>query len=158
MDPKKNKEESLNLDRRNTYGENSKSSRKSIRRRKQWVNKAYRRSVRQALLVPGAEQVEDLVANTRRHDWKKCADKPLGNVLRNNLIREIEALVREQSKGAVLLDRLEQCLIVEGWAPPGVRVIMRQLRSMAFAPWSCELDLDLPAVRKLLTILREVAS
>ncbi len=156
MDPRKKKEQSLNQDRRNTYGENDKSSRKSIRRRKHWVNQTYRRSVKQALTTGDAEAMEDNVAQVRRPNWKKCADQSLGDALLDALIQEIEALVQEG--GTALLERLERHLIADGWARPGVRVAMRQLRSVVMVRWSCEFNLDLPTARALASVLRHIAS
>ncbi len=156
MDPRKKKEQSLNRDRRNTYGENDKSSRKSIRRRKQWVNQTYRRSVNQALTTGNAEAMEDNVAQVRRRNWRKCVDQSLGDVLLDDLIREIQALV--QDGGSALLERLEQHLIADGCARRGVRVAIRQLRSVAMVRWSCEFNLDLPTARALASALRHIAS
>ena len=73
--------------------------------------------------------MEDNVAQVRRPNWKKCADQSLGDVLLDDFIREIQALV--QDGGTALLERLEQHLIADGWARPGVRVAIRQLRSVA---------------------------
>ncbi len=158
MDPRKKKEESLKHDRRNTYGENDKSSRKSIRRRKQWVNKSYRRRVNQTLATSDAEAAEDNVSEIRRPCWKKKADQPLGEVLLSDLIREIKMLVYQKSPESDLFTRLEKLMEENGWEEPGIRVVVRQLMSVALSPWSCELDLDLPTARKLLILLEESTS
>ena len=112
--------------------------------------------MKQALTTSDAEATEDNVAQVRRPDWKKCADHSLGDVLRDDLIREIEALV--QDGGTALLERLEQRLIADGWSRPGVRVVIRQLRSVAMVRWSCEFNLDLPTARALASVLRQIAS
>lgn len=81
--PQEKKRLSYAKDRRNTYGENSKSSRTSIRFRKQWVNGTYRSSVHDALASPerDPDDIADAVNAVRRKEWKKWADQPLGEVL-----------------------------------------------------------------------------
>jgi hypothetical protein len=156
MNPKR-KEQSLKHDRRNTYGENDKSSRKSIHRRKQWVNQAYRRAVRQSFALPDPEMVEDRACTVQRVHWKKWPDQPLGNILRNDLIRKIKNVLCEAPADSPLLPRLEQRLTEDGWAPPAIRVVMRQLRSIANQSWSSELDLDLVTARRLIEALRKLS-
>ena len=91
-DQTKKKSLSLKLDRRNTYGENDKASRKSIPRRKQRRHMNERRSVAQALRpisenvsedeVPDAELLAKVrVTSSRRKGFKKQPDAPLGTVL-----------------------------------------------------------------------------
>jgi hypothetical protein len=84
---------SLKLDRRNTYGENDKASRKSIPRGKQRQHQNERRSVAEALrpiidvVIPEDEVVDaELLAKvrvtaSRRKGFKKRPDEPLGTVL-----------------------------------------------------------------------------
>ena len=90
--PREKKELSLKLDRRNTYGENSKASRESIPRGKQRQHMNERRSVGQALRVlhgqiheeeaASAELIaKSRVTNSKRKGFKKQADVPLGVVL-----------------------------------------------------------------------------
>jgi hypothetical protein len=90
--PQEKKEVSLELDRRNTYGENSKSSRKSISRGKQRRHMNERRTVSEVLRpLTGNVQEDDatdaeLLAKTRikdsqRRGFKKKPDTPLGVVL-----------------------------------------------------------------------------
>jgi hypothetical protein len=80
---------SYQKDRRNTYGENSKSSRKAIRFRKAWVNRSYRHAIRREL--PLTETGPDFVDNPSdrvpRKRWKKKADAPLGEVVDRKLSR-----------------------------------------------------------------------
>jgi hypothetical protein len=80
--PQAKKRLSLLKDCRNTYGENNKSSRTSIRWRKSWVNRTYRRDVKQSL---GADidndTIVDRVIRTDRPEWKKHPDSPLGKIL-----------------------------------------------------------------------------
>jgi hypothetical protein len=90
--PREKKEMSLKLDRRNTYGENSKASREAIPRGKQRQHMNERRSVGQALRPLRGEVHEDdaadaeLAAKTRvkkskLKGFKKQPDVPLGVVL-----------------------------------------------------------------------------
>ena len=78
-------------DRRNTYGENSKASRKAIPLRKAKESRHDRRKVTQGLAVISrvAEEEADLIESSARHDvhriggWRKSADEPLGKVVAN---------------------------------------------------------------------------
>jgi hypothetical protein len=90
--PREKKELSLKLDRRNTYGENSKASRKSVPRGKQRQHMNERRSVGQALRVLHGNVHEDeaadaellaktRVTNSKRKGFKKQPDVPLGIIL-----------------------------------------------------------------------------
>jgi hypothetical protein len=156
MNPNR-KEQSLKHDRRNTYGENDKSSRKSIHRRKQWANQSYRRAVRQSLRSPDPGMAEDCACKVPRARWKKWPDQSLGDVLRRDLIREIENILREVPADSPLLSRLEQRLVEDGWAPPAIRVIMRKLRPIATQTWPSELDLDIVTARRLIETLRKLS-
>ncbi len=91
--PEDKKRLSLERDRRNTYGENSKSSRKDIKRGKQRTHMDERRTVGQVLgnlkgSIPDDEATAaELIAKTktttkRREGFKKRPDTPLGVVLR----------------------------------------------------------------------------
>jgi hypothetical protein len=91
-DPGEKKQLSLERDRRNTYGENSKSSRKSIQRGKQRRHMDERRTVDEVLgrlkgqvLEDEATHVELLaksrISDSRRRGFKKRRDVPLGIVL-----------------------------------------------------------------------------
>jgi hypothetical protein len=90
--PQEKKQLSYSKDRRNTYGENAKSSRKAIPKAKQRVNRANRRIVRQgmtrAAAQPANDEIEVIVSDTlgkRRKRWKKWPDQPLGEVLPTKL-------------------------------------------------------------------------
>jgi hypothetical protein len=85
--PQEKKSLSYEKDRRNVYGENNKSSRKSIRKRKRWVNQSYRRTVKQTLEssivnLDDVENVNSKVIEVKRKAWKKRPDMPLGEVLK----------------------------------------------------------------------------
>jgi hypothetical protein len=86
--PQEKKRLSYEKDRRNTYGENSKASRKGIPLSKARANRAERHTQDHVLAtVVGLENSEDLVAveNLVRaaepRKWRKNPDTPLGEVL-----------------------------------------------------------------------------
>lgn len=92
--PQEKKELSYAKDRRNTYGENDKSSRKNIPASKARVNRSYRRKVNDVLQVASElvepqelEAVEHKVASVKREFWKKAPDAPLGEVVERQLER-----------------------------------------------------------------------
>jgi hypothetical protein len=80
-------------DRRNTYGENDKASRKLVPLRKARVNRGFRRKINEVLKSPEghpletADILEAQVRNIKREDWKKSADQPLGIVIEEKLLR-----------------------------------------------------------------------
>jgi hypothetical protein len=66
--PQQKKRLSYQHDRRNTYGENQKSSRKNIPRSKQLSHQDERRSVRQALIAAqGVLQTTSPTKRSRKH-------------------------------------------------------------------------------------------
>ena len=89
-DPREDKILSYQRDRRNTYGESPHASRKLIRFRKAWVNRAYRRQIHQEPDDVG--QRADLL---RRQPWRKGADTPLGQVVEWRRGRRANAEVEE---------------------------------------------------------------
>jgi hypothetical protein len=86
--PQQKKAESLKKDRRNAYGENAKSSRKNIPRRRAEGHQAVRRLARQALNA-AAERADAEIVDAaepqlrlkRLRGWIKDPDEPLGAVL-----------------------------------------------------------------------------
>ncbi len=91
-DPEEKKRLSLERDRRNRYGENSKASRKSIRRGKQRRHMDERRTVGEVLgRLKGSVQddvaieaellVKTRIIDSQRRGFKKQPDTPLGVVL-----------------------------------------------------------------------------
>lgn len=80
--PQIKKAESLANDRRNSYGDNSKSSRKNIRRRKRFVNQSNRHAeqVQERLAITSGtpEEAAEAMQSRRRKRWRKCRDVPLG--------------------------------------------------------------------------------
>jgi len=81
-DPRGDKILSYQRDRRNSHGHSPHGSRKSIRFRKAWVNRAYRRQIHQQLdPSEEPEQIAERAALVRRKQWKKMPDSPLGLVV-----------------------------------------------------------------------------
>jgi|GEM_PF-991938 len=92
--PQEKKALSYKKDRRNTYGENNKSSRNNIPKRKAEVNRVYRRKFSVTLKRVDvfrepelAEDIESTARNLRRPFWKKIPDSPLGEVVERKLQR-----------------------------------------------------------------------
>jgi len=91
--PQEKKRLSLLKDRRNTYGENSKASRKAIPRHKKAQRRATRRIEKQVLSAGSHPEIElgDAVnvrlASHQTWVWKKTPDTPLGEVLDGKLKR-----------------------------------------------------------------------
>jgi transketolase len=97
--PAEKKQLSLERDRRNRYGENSKSSRKNIRRGKQRRHMDERRSVGEVLShLKGSVQEDEAteaelkaktrIAQSKSEGFKKCPDIPLGLVLDRKRVRK----------------------------------------------------------------------
>jgi hypothetical protein len=91
--PQDKKRLSLTRDRRNTYGENDKASRKAIPRRKQLGQMQLRRGIKQELASATgaitdadsdetAERVVGVQAVKKRRLFKKRPDEPLGVVIK----------------------------------------------------------------------------
>ena len=94
--PQDKKQQSYELDRRNMYGENQKSSRKNIPRSKQLSHQDERRSVRQVLLsaqggvtseVADEAQSQVLIKGRMKklRGFRKSPDSPLGEVVKRRL-------------------------------------------------------------------------
>jgi hypothetical protein len=95
--PQEKKRLSYQRDRRNTYGENDKSSRKNIPRAKRHPNRVNRRVARQSLSAAvgdaGASSLEQMDAelkHRRPKRWRKRADSPLALVVPRKLKRRVE--------------------------------------------------------------------
>ncbi|WP_146991358.1 hypothetical protein [Bradyrhizobium macuxiense] len=94
--PQEKKRLSYQHDRRNTYGENQKSSRKNIPRSKQLSHQDERRSVRQSLIAARGNVVDE-IADEAHSDalhkgrmkklkaFRKSPDSPLGEVVKRRL-------------------------------------------------------------------------
>lgn len=88
--PQEKKALSYAKDRRNVYGENDKSSRKNLPRKRARVHRANRHSAHQVLLeATGAvdadrsEAVEQRLQGRRPRRFRKWPDLPLGEYLRS---------------------------------------------------------------------------
>jgi len=75
--PQEKKRKRYLKDRRNSYAENDKSSRKAIRFRKKWVNKTYRSNINNKLRNNNDLDLDNSVKSVRKKDWKKSPDIPL---------------------------------------------------------------------------------
>ena len=86
--PQEKKKLSLKKDRRNSFGENNKSSRKAIPKRKRAVNKSYRKTVKQTIQVDAEMKeidliiVDEKIKNVKRKFWKKHPDESLEEALK----------------------------------------------------------------------------
>ena len=87
--PQEKKRQSCEHDRRNTYGENQKSSRKNIPRSKQLSHQDERRSVRQVLVAAQGDVADEVADETQAQAirkgqmkklkaFRKSPDRPLG--------------------------------------------------------------------------------
>jgi hypothetical protein len=94
--PQDKKQQSYELDRRNTYGENQKSSRKNIPRSKQLSHQDERRSVRQTLLSAQGDVTSEVADEAQSRvlikgrikklkGFRKSPDSPLGEVVKRRL-------------------------------------------------------------------------
>jgi hypothetical protein len=94
--PQEKKRLSYAKDRRNTFGENSKASRKGIPLAKARANRAERHAQDNVLSVAAEvvepdqlAEVELLVRSTKPRQWKKSPDKRLGEVLARRGLRKL---------------------------------------------------------------------
>ena len=91
--PQEKKALSYSKDRRNSYGENDKASRKLIPLRKAQVKRVYRKRINEVLtqIIGGesenVEELESVVKSIRMPEWKKTPDEPLGAFVQQNLER-----------------------------------------------------------------------
>lgn len=106
--PQQKKRLSLTKDRRNTYGENAKSSRKNIARNKALSHQKVRAETRDALtkiVVLEADET-DVIESTlttprlNKGRWKKCPDTPLGEVVKGKLARRTRDVGAKQKRRA----------------------------------------------------------
>jgi hypothetical protein len=142
--PQAKKRLSLLKDCQNTYGENDKSSRTSIRWRKSWINRTYRRNVNQSL---GAEEEDvdrltDRAKAIDRHSWKKSADMPLGEKLLRHKTWEIGKLLSQSAAtNPDFLDKLAGYLCDLDLKSGQVAIIIRRVRAVTLDHNSAILDL-----------------
>jgi hypothetical protein len=130
--PQEKKRLSYERDRRNTYGENDKSSRKNIPRHKRQVSRVARRSASVALVglrgrvdtlgvveasgdlgvVDGGpvDRVEQRIAGRRPARFRKWPDEPLGDVVADQLSRRVEADPAGAAAADARIERVEHRL------------------------------------------------
>lgn len=93
--PQEKKFLSYTKDRRNSYGENDKSSRKAIKFRKAWVNQTFRSAMKHIVKSPieaedsAFDHVEDKAKELKRKSWKKSPDQPLGEYIEQKKQRKL---------------------------------------------------------------------
>jgi hypothetical protein len=113
--PQEKKALSYAKDRRNTYGENDKSSRKNIPRSRSLPHRANRRGARQALR-PAADdaaalpvdQVEDGLKHRFPRRWRKTPDEPLGAVLERRVTEQADRGRIPEALAAEKLERIRR--------------------------------------------------
>jgi hypothetical protein len=133
--PQEKKRKSLEHDGRNCYGENSKSSRKAIPRRKALANRAGRHAASQTLFHSNddVDVLHESVRKVKRGDWKKAPDAALGNKLLTRLLRQIITRVTAAKDPAKLLASLETRLTEIGTSSKAVQDILKQLHGIVRA-------------------------
>jgi hypothetical protein len=144
--PQAKKRLSLLKDCQNTYGENDKSARTSIRWRKSWVNRTYRRDVNQSLgeATEDLDRLTDRAKEIDRHSWQKCADMPLGEKLLHDRTSEIRELLRDAATtDPDFLDKLARYLCDRDLTSGHVAVIIRRVRAVILGRHRHSARLDL---------------
>ena len=110
--PAEKKRLSYKKDRRNDYGENSKASRRSIRRRKRFVNRANRRRSRTDLSRIDApmdgELAELRLAGRAEKRWEKSPDRPLGEYVQQRLRRRADLGIDDEADVRRKLQRVRR--------------------------------------------------
>ncbi|GAA3132927.1 hypothetical protein [Streptosporangium carneum] len=113
--PQEKKRLSYAKDRRNDYGENDKSSRKSIRRNKRTPHRADRHRDHQILeAARGAADerssgaVEERLYARRPKRWRKFRDAPLGEVLQGRIERRVRLGIDDPEGGRRRVRRIRQ--------------------------------------------------
>jgi hypothetical protein len=142
--PQAKKRLSLLKDCQSTYGENDKSSRTSVRWRKSWVNRTYRRDVNQSLgeATEDFDRLTDRAKTIDRHQWQKCADMPLGEKLLHDKTWEIgKSLSKAATTDPDFLDKLARYLCDCDLKSGRVAIIIRRVRAVVLDHNSAILDL-----------------
>jgi hypothetical protein len=107
--PQQKKAESYAKDHRNTYGENAKSSRKSIAQNQRLRNRAERRVAREMFTGGTVDEervdaVEARLKLKRRKAWTKWPDEPLGVVVAAKLARRRRIALASRKLRQLLAD------------------------------------------------------
>lgn len=114
--PQEKKRLSYLKDRRNKYGENEKSSRKSIRHHKRATNSANRRRMQLTLArltnspVADTDPVEQAASRRRPKSWKKVPDVPLGEVVVGGLERRVRTETEDGRRARVRIAKVRRRL------------------------------------------------
>ena len=103
--PQRKKELSYERDRRNTYGQHAKGSRKRIPRHKRELLKSFRRKANQLLakaselIDPAVAEVTDMrIAAVKRKQWVKHPDIPLSEIVPTKIQNRAAALDRHKNR------------------------------------------------------------
>jgi len=135
MNTPEKKQLSYKKDRRNTYGENDKSSRKSIRFRKRWVNRVNRRTGKSITRTIDLETGDVTSYRGLRRRWRKTPDDPLGYILQRMLNgRIVDALADLYREDEAIFDLLHEELIRRGTNEIGAKMTIRKLKSWIVCP------------------------
>ncbi|HYW08867.1 MAG TPA: hypothetical protein VE913_18030 [Longimicrobium sp.] len=115
MTPQEKKRLSYLKDRRNTYGENSKSSRRNIARRKRIRSRTERRVGREGFIAIAGEIDEERIdiadvrmKKKRRSGWQKWPDEPLVVVLERKLSRAAGLEIRSADEAQRIAERTRE--------------------------------------------------
>lgn len=93
----------------------------------------------------------------KKKQWKKVPDRPLGQVMRVDLAREIQYLAYEcYSENARFYAVLKNALLQSGWHEIDARETAKQLRGTVITQPFGEFDLPLPKGRSLLATIRTI--
>jgi hypothetical protein len=153
--PQTKKRLSLLKDCRNTYGEHDKSSRTSIRWRKSWVNRTYRRDVKQSLDVD-LDSIEDRIISTNRPQWKKSPDEPLGKILLQDRVWEVaQQLKVVANHDPHWLDKLATYLCAGDLKSGRVAILVRQARTLSLGHDLMKIDLTWEDITLLKSFLQQ---
>ena len=106
--PQQKKRLSLQKDRRNSYGENSKGSRKNIPKSKALSHRKVRHAAKDAIahLASSPETQAEVLESTltkprlQKGRWRKSADTPLGLVVEGKLKRRKATVGAKQKRAA----------------------------------------------------------
>jgi hypothetical protein len=107
--PPDQKRDSYLKDRRNTYGENSKSSRKNIRLGKRLTARGNRRKTRHAIAanLPNCSENADFLPAVQHTRRKKVPDTPLGIVVQRKLARRIKLGIDQPQSGRTKISKIK---------------------------------------------------
>ncbi len=115
--PQEKKALSYVKDRRNTYAENDKNSRKSIRRNKRFPNRAERHREHQVMTaatgpveLDAAEEAETRLQAKKPKRWRKWPDTPLHEIVADQLRRRAARGMGDAETNEAAIERIERRL------------------------------------------------